>query len=231
MHLQRYPRLRAFIAARFTPGAYLGLHLTVGLAFSLGALWLLGGVTEDVVHHERLTRFDVAVMDWFHMHATPQGSRIFQVITSLGSPITVGALAIVIGVLLFVRRQRVLLVAWIVALAGGGLLDEVLKVIIRRPRPPYAARFIHRFSFSFPSGHSIGALLCYGMLAYLLVLWLRSRKARIAVVVAAGILVAAIGFSRIYLGVHYFSDVLAGYAAGVVWVSACISGAEIARRK
>ncbi|HEY7878518.1 MAG TPA: bifunctional DedA family/phosphatase PAP2 family protein [Gemmatimonadaceae bacterium] len=227
----RHPKLRAFVVARFSPGEYLGLHLTVGLLLSLSALWLLGGVTEDVVHHDPLTRFDVTLMEWFHRHQTPLGDRVFVAITNLGSPLTIGALAVIVAVVLLVRRERVLLTAWVVALAGGGLLSEVLKITIRRPRPPYAATFLQRFSFSFPSGHSIGALLGYGMFAYLLLLWVRPRAARIAVVTVAPILVAAIGFSRIYLGVHYFSDVVAGYAAGVVWVAACISGAEIARRK
>lgn len=227
---ERHPKLRAFLVARFTPGEYLGLHLTVGILLSAGALWLLGGVTEDVVNHDPLTLFDVTVMQWFHAHATPLGDRIFVAITDLGSPVAVGAIAVVVGTVLLIRRRWVLLAAWTTALVGGGLLDEVLKITIRRPRPPYAASFLHRFSFSFPSGHSIGALLAYGMLAYLLMLRLRHRGARVAVIFGTATLILVIGFSRIYLGVHYFSDVVAGYAAGVVWVAACISGAEIARR-
>lgn len=227
----RHPRVAAFVVARLTPGEYLGLHLTVGMLVSLGALWLLAGVTEDVLHHDPLTHFDVTVMEWFHTHATPTGYRIFSTVTDLGSPLTVIALTLGIAAVLVVERQRVLLVAWLVALAGGGLLDEILKITIRRPRPPYAAEFLQHFSFSFPSGHSIGSFLAYGMLAYLVVLHVRSHAVRVIAVLTAATLVGLIGFSRIYLGVHYFSDVVAGYATGVVWVSSCISGAEIARRR
>jgi undecaprenyl-diphosphatase len=77
----------------------------------------------------------------------------------------------------------------------------------------------------------MGALVCYGMLAYvLLILWNPSRRMRITIVAATALLIVLIGVSRLYLGVHYFSDVVGGYAAGTLWLSACISGVEVARR-
>jgi membrane-associated phospholipid phosphatase len=85
-------------------------------------------------------------------------------------------------------------------------------------------------SYSFPSGHAMESFVAYGMLAYLAVLWLRTWEARVAVICGAALLVVLIGFSRMYLGVHYFSDVIAGYAAGGVWLSALITGAETMRR-
>lgn len=227
----RRPKLRAFLLARITPGEYLGLHLTVGLLLSLVALCLLVGVTQDVVRHGRLTVFDVAVMEWFHHHQTPFGAHLFVAITSIGAPITIGAIGVIVALVLLVRRERILLIAWLAALVGGTLLDEVLKITIRRPRPPYAAAFLQRLTFSFPSGHAAGALLGYGMLAYLLVVRVHSRAARMTVVGIAAVLVVAIGFSRVYLGVHYVSDVVAGYATGLIWVAGCISIAETARRK
>jgi undecaprenyl-diphosphatase len=77
----------------------------------------------------------------------------------------------------------------------------------------------------------MGSLIGYGMLAYVLaVLWIHRRRARLAVMLGAILLIVAIGLSRLYLGVHYFSDVVGGYAAGLLWLSACISGLEVARR-
>jgi len=106
----------------------------------------------------------------------------------------------------------------------------MLKLVIRRPRPPGAAALLQHFSWSFPSGHAMASLIGYGMLAYVLtLLWIHRRSAQIAVVLGAALLIIAIGFSRLYLGVHYFSDVVGGYAAGVLWLSACISGLEVAR--
>ena len=227
----RYPHVWTFVAARFARGEYLGLHLTIGFAISLAALWLFGGVTEDVIHHDPLTQFDVALLEWLHAHATPAGYAVFNAISLLGSPMTLTILALGVGLLLASRRQWTLLAGWLAAFAGGGLLDALLKLAIRRPRPPYATAFLRHYTWSFPSGHAMVSLIAYGMLAYLLVvLWSNRRSTRISIVLGAALLIVAIGFSRLYLGVHYFSDVVGGYAAGVLWLSACISGLEVARR-
>jgi len=220
-----------FAAARFARGEYLGLHLTIGLAISLAGLWLFAAVTEDVIHHDPLTQLDVALLDWLHARATPTGYAVFNTISSLGAAVTLTILALAVGLVLAARREWILLAGWLAAFAGGGLLDVVLKLVIRRPRPPGAAAFLQHFSWSFPSGHAMASLIGYGMLAYVLtLLWIHHRSAQIAVVLGAALLIIAIGFSRLYLGVHYFSDVVGGYAAGVLWLSACISGVEVARR-
>jgi membrane-associated phospholipid phosphatase len=228
----RYPRASAFVVARFTPGEFLGLHLTLGILLSLGALWLFGGITEDVLHHDPLTRFDLALATWLRAHATPLGDRIFVAVSLVGSPLTMATLAAVVALVLAWRRRWIVLVGWTAAFAGGGVLDRVLKEVIRRPRPVGAAAFLHGASFSFPSGHAMGSLVGYGMLAYLLASRGAERpRTRTAIAVSAVGLVLAIGFSRLYLGVHYFSDVIAGYAAGVVWLMACVSGVEVAERQ
>jgi membrane protein DedA with SNARE-associated domain/membrane-associated phospholipid phosphatase len=235
-----HSKLWAFVAARFAAGEYLGLHLTVGLLVSLAALCLLGGVTEGVVHHDPLTQFDVTLADRLHAHATTTGSQIFTAITLIGSPGAMAVLAVSVGIVLIVRRRWWLLGGWVAAFLGGSVIDQALKMIIHRPRPRFAASRLHPMqlllhtshgvSYSFPSGHALGSLIGYGMLAYLLVLWLPGRHVHVSIVTMAALLVLAVGFSRLYLGVHYFSDVVAGYAAGVVWLSACISGLEIVRR-
>ena len=227
----RYPRTWTFVAARFARGEYLGLHLTIGFVISVAGLWLFGGITEDVIHHDPLTQFDVTLLNRVHGHATPAGYAIFNAITLLGSPVTMSVLAVGVGLLLAARRQWILLGGWLAAFAGGGLLDAVLKLVIQRPRPPYAGAFLHHYSWSFPSGHAMGSLIGYGMLAYVLVvLWIHPRRTQISVALGAALLIGAIGLSRLYLGVHYFSDVVGGYAAGLLWLSACISGLEVARR-
>ncbi|PYP70048.1 MAG: hypothetical protein DMD41_15785, partial [Gemmatimonadetes bacterium] len=138
----RYPRAWTFLAARFARGEYLGLHLTIGFVISVAGLWLFGGITEDVIHHDPLTQFDVTLLNWLHVHATPAGYAIFNAITLLGSPVTLTILALGVGLLLASRRQWILLGGWLAAFAGGGLLDAVLKLVIRRPRPPYAVAFL-----------------------------------------------------------------------------------------
>jgi membrane-associated phospholipid phosphatase len=229
---ERHPGTWEFLARRFEPAEYLGLHLTVGLAISMGALWLFGALTEDVLHHTPLALLDVTILDWFHSHSTGMGVRIFQAVSFLGSPLVLSALGITLAVYFIRRRTWIFFASWIAALIGAGILDRVLKQAIQRPRPSYAAAILHGHSFSFPSGHALASLVAYGMTAYfVVVLWLSDASSRTVTTLAATILILAIGVSRLYLGVHYLTDVLAGYAAGAVWLSACVTGAEIARRQ
>jgi membrane-associated phospholipid phosphatase len=114
--------------------------------------------------------------------------------------------------------------------AGSTLLNWLLKGFFQRPRPHFAHPLVIETSYSFPSGHAMESFVVYGMVAYLAVLWLRSWEVRVAAVCGAALVVVLIGFSRVYLGVRYFSDVVAGYAAGGVWLGALITGAETMRR-
>lgn len=231
---RRYPRVWSFLAARFARGEYLGLHLTIGFIVSVAALLLFAGVTEDVVNHDPLTVIDLAVLSSIRSHATPAGDRIAIAISIVGGPSGMTLLALV-GVAVFALRQWwITMAGWIAAFAGGGALDWLLKELIRRPRPIGAERFLHgqSFTFSFPSGHSMGSLVGLGMFAYILIaFWMPGRRHRTLVIVLATLSVLLIGGSRLYLGVHYLSDVIAGYAAGGVWLATCITGVEIALRQ
>jgi undecaprenyl-diphosphatase len=153
-------------------------------------------------------------------------------ISLIGSPGAMAVVALVMGIVLAVRRKWLALSGWIATFVGGGIIDAVLKQVIHRPRPLGAEMFLHQFSYSFPSGHAMGSTFGYGMLAYLLVtFWSERRGVRIAIIAGAFILIIAIGVSRLYLGVHYFSDVIGGYAAGALWLASCISGVDVARRQ
>jgi len=228
----RHPATAKFIAARFARGEYLGLHLTVGFLISLAALWIFAGVTEDVVSHDPLTNFDLALTTWIRAHTTPLGDRIFTLVSLIGSPIAMAAVGTVGAVLIIVRRKWLELAAWVAGFIGAGVLSLILKIVIRRPRPVGATAFLHGESFSFPSGHALGSLVGYGMLAYVIgSSWITTTRGRFRLVIATAVLVVAIGISRLYLGVHYFSDVVGGYAVGVLWLSVCISGLQVAERR
>ncbi len=232
----QHPSLWNFVAARIAREEYLGLRLTIGLAVSLAGLWIFASITEDVVRQTALTQLDLSLLHWFREHATPTGDTICAGVSFLGSPLAMTLLAVGAAFGLAIRREWIVLTGWSAAFVGTALLDTTLKYIVRRPRPPGAAvmlhPLLHRVSYSFPSAHAMGSLVGYGMLAYLLVVFQTRRPGtRIAIIIGAAALVLGIGASRLYLGVHYFSDVLGGYAAGVLWLSACISGIEIARRQ
>ncbi|HEX9106528.1 MAG TPA: phosphatase PAP2 family protein, partial [Longimicrobiales bacterium] len=228
---QAHPRAWGWASARLSPAGYLGLHLTLGIAISILALWLFGGVLEDVVGGETLTQLDRVLAARLHALATPGGVEVFRAISWLGSPVTWSVLSAVMLVALLARRRWLLAGGWAAAILGGGVLDLALKLLVHRPRPAFSDAFAVAAGWSFPSGHSMGALVGYGMLAYLALLEVRRGWERVAVMAVAATLIALIGFSRLYLGVHYFSDVVGGYAAGVVWLSACVTGLEVARRR
>ena len=206
-------------------------RVRIGIAIGVVALCVLAAVTEDVVTNDPLTQVDVSVLESLHRHATPAGLAIFTVISRFGSPFAMTLLALAGALFLVARREWIVLGGWVIAFVGASVLDYWLKLAIHRPRPPYATALIHHPSWSFPSGHAMGSLVGYGMLAYVILLVAHgSRRTQLMVGGAAALMIAAIGLSRLYLGVHYISDVVGGYAAGLVWLSACVSGVEIARR-
>jgi membrane protein DedA with SNARE-associated domain/membrane-associated phospholipid phosphatase len=226
----RYDRQLLWLRRRLTPGQYLGLHLTLGLLAAAGCLWLFGGIAEDIVNSDPLVRFDLAVATVLHDLATPPLTTFFLIVTALGSVETIALVGLVGAVVFGVRRQWLHLGTWLAAVAGSAALNQLLKVLFGRPRPYFEHPLVLETSYSFPSGHAMESLVLYGMLAYFAVLALRTWRTRTAIVFGTALLVLLIGFSRMYLGVHYFSDVVAGYAAGGVWLSTCITAMEFARR-
>jgi undecaprenyl-diphosphatase len=152
-------------------------------------------------------------------------------VTALGSVETIVLIGVVVAGVLARRRQWLYLGTWITAVGGSAALNQLLKQLFARPRPYFEHPLLLETSYSFPSGHAMDSFVVYGMLAYFAVLALESWHARTAVVFGAALLVLLIGFSRMYLGVHYFSDVVAGYAAGGVWLSTLVTGAETIRRR
>jgi membrane-associated phospholipid phosphatase len=228
---ERYPRAWSFLGRRLSPGQYLGLHLTVGLLLILVTLAGFGFIAGDVAGKGALTRFDeeVAALVSEHARTHPEMVKVFFVITEIGGKTAMLGLAIVLGAVLFVRGERFLGFVVLITILGGSALDGVLKEIFQRERPPTHPTSLH--SWSFPSGHSMGSLVGYGMLAYVLVLHLRRPWAKIATVLGLAALVLAVGFSRLYLGAHYFSDVVGGFTAGALWLAVCISGMEVVRRR
>ncbi len=141
-----------------------------------------------------------------------------QRVTLLGSPTVLSVLfATVLVICIFIKRRRP--AAWLaIAMGGAFALDFTLKQAFHRARPvPFFGLGPH--SYSFPSGHALGSFCFYGVVAGLLTARIRNRPVRVLIWTACAALVIAIGFSRIYLGVHYATDVIAGYIAAAIWIS------------
>jgi membrane-associated phospholipid phosphatase len=226
-------RLRGFVVRRLSHGEYLGLHLTVGLLLSLCLLSIFAAIAHSMPRSQHLLSLDQTLGLQLHEHrqASPVIRALFIGITELGSVPAMAGLAILVALLLLMRRRWLLALVWLLAPPAGGLLDLGLKSFFERERPPFRDPFIEEVTKSFPSGHSMGSLIGYGLLAYVLVLVLPRAWMRLSAVTGLTLLVLAIGFSRIYLGAHYLSDVLGGYAVGGVWLATCITALETLRRR
>lgn len=161
--------------------------------------------------------FDTAVRGFIHRFASPAMTQIMKGISLLGYDLLIVELAVALAVFIRLRWRRA--AAWLaITMAGAVALDIALKHAFHRPRPvPFFGDAPH--SYSFPSGHALASFCFYGVLAGLVVDRLDKLRWKIAIGVIAASLVTAIGISRIYLGVHYPSDVVAGYLAAAMWVS------------
>jgi undecaprenyl-diphosphatase len=223
-------RLWGYVAARFARGEYLVIHLTIGFAVSVVALWLFALVTEDILHHDPLTRFDVALASWLLKHESPVAHGIFHDLSLAGSPLVMAVMALVVAVVLAFKREWIIFSGWLAAFYGGSLLAKILEALVRRPRLQGTPLLVDTDTLRLPTGHAFGSLVGYGLLTYLVVVFLVKQRVWRAIVVGVGAAaILAISFSRLYLGVLYFSDIVGVYAAGVVWLATCISGIEIAR--
>jgi membrane-associated phospholipid phosphatase len=211
--------------ARCHPWTYLSVHGLAGLVLAVACAWAFGAMADAVPEGGRLVRADTAIAIWVEKHGTETGESIFAKITLLGSAFLVVA-SVVVALVLLVRRSWTQLVFLAIGCAGVAPLHMLLAAAFHRPRPSFASEFVSNGSFSFPSGHAMESMVVYGILGFLTVE--RFPRSRSAVWIGWIGLVVLIGVSRIYLGVHYVSDIAAGFAAGFVWLFTCITGYRFA---
>jgi undecaprenyl-diphosphatase len=167
---------------------------------------------------------DSRVASWLHEHAHHSLTAFFLGVTTLHSPGAMGAASAFFGIVLARLRAWYWLLTLAVTVGGGMLLNSTLKAAYERVRPRFDDPLLVLTSFSFPSGHTAGAVLFYGVLAAFLVSRFYDWRARAACVAGAVLMVGLVALSRMYLGVHYLSDVLAAACASTVWLVLCLAG-------
>ncbi len=224
-------RLHRFVAARLSPEGETGLHLTVGVALIVAAAWLFGGIAEDVVNNEAITLLDVRLAHWLHAHASASMTQVMLLISHLHGMIAAAIMTAALAAWFYTTRQRYWLYTTLAVLPGGMLLNVLLKFVFHRARPSFDDPLLTLQTYSFPSGHTVNAALLYGLLACWLWLHRRSLGARAAAVTGACLMVALVGISRMYLGVHYLSDVLAASAESCAWLAVCVTAISTLRRR
>ncbi|MEO8459592.1 MAG: phosphatase PAP2 family protein [Dokdonella sp.] len=217
---------------RLSPERTFALRLALGAFVLIAAAWVFGAIAEDVVNKDApLSTLDLHVAAWLHAHATTGWTSVMAVVTYLGAPIVVIAIAAVAMLVLASLRARYQLLLIVLAVPGGALLNVIIKQLIHRHRPVFVDPIQTLTTYSFPSGHAMGSTVLYGVLAAIIVRHVRDWRVRMLTIVGAALLVGLICFSRIYLGVHYLSDVVAGFLEGIVWLGACLAAVDALRRR
>jgi undecaprenyl-diphosphatase len=208
-----------WLADRLTVVA--AVWLAVGLAISAFVIWGFFELIDVVVEGES-RRFDRAVLLWIHSTFPGWLNEPMRIVTALGYYWFVVPLLAVVFFLFYRRGWKLSAILLLVSTAGSILLTTVLKAVFERARPDLFDSGYHASFYSFPSGHATVAVGFYGMLTLILAYRLRGL-ARWAVAIFGMLVVLLIGFSRLYLGVHYPTDVLAGYLSALLWL-VCVGG-------
>jgi membrane-associated phospholipid phosphatase len=201
------------LSARLILGALALLVATV--AFAL--------VADAVFRGQALPQLDQALALWFHRHLRPDWTRGMLVVAAWHSQAGILVMAALLALHFYCRRARAWLLATGLVVPGGMILNVLLKFAFARARPHFADPLLTLETYSFPSGHAAGATLFYGLLACYLLRQTRTWPPRLAIVGMALAMVALVCLCRIYLGVHYLSDVLAGVLAASAWLTMCLT--------
>lgn len=189
------------------------LVLVAGLA-------TFGHLVEDYLTGDPLVEWDTRFALWLHERASDPLVGFFKIVTLAGNSVVAALVVATVAIFLVRRGWLSDAAALALALTGAGVLNALLKLVFHRPRPELA--FVHLETYSFPSGHAAVSAAVYATLAFLLIRRSRRGAAKVGIALAAFVVIALVAFSRLYLGAHYLSDVLAGLSFGIVWATICL---------
>jgi membrane-associated phospholipid phosphatase len=213
-------RAARFLRRRLDPEAATGLALTVALALIFAAALGFGLVAEMVTSKTGLYRLDASAAAWGAEHASPTSTRVLTLVTWLGATVTVLSVTVLLGVLEWVERRRLAVLAFLVmVVAGQNLIANLVKVLVDRERPP-VPHLAPSSGFSFPSGHTAAAAATWAAVALVLGRG-RPLPVKAWLGVGAAVLTVAVAASRVLLGVHWLTDVIGGAALGFGWFVVC----------
>jgi len=210
---------------------FLSLSLLLGLATAIVALIFFGWLADEALEGDA-QHFDEVTRAAVHQFATPLLTAIMRGFSFVGSTIalTVGTIFVVFQFALRKWGREARLFA--ITMIGAGLLNITLKLAFKRPRPVPFFNLSPPETYSFPSGHSLTSAVFFGALAAILTARIKSKRVQVAIWIVATAMFLLIGLSRIYLGVHYTTDVIAGFAAALIWILVVrFVEMELARRR
>ena len=198
--------------------------MTVGALVLIAASWLFGGVSEDVLTGDPLTVVDQFLVDWFHAHAVPLVTQFMLIVSNLHGVVAISIYALLFSIYLLWMREWFWLVCLATTVPGGMLLNVLTKHTFQRARPNVGDPMLVLSTYSYPSGHVTGTVLFYGVLGAMLIARIDVWRWRVLIAITATALVLLVALSRMYLGAHFLSDVIAAFAEAVAWLSICLTG-------
>ena len=196
---------------------FLSLSLLLGLGTAIATLIFFGWLADEVLEGET-RHFDEVTRAAIHQLASPTLTLVMRAFSFVGSTIalTIGTIIVVVRFAMKKWGREAKLFA--ITMIGAGLLNITLKLAFKRSRPEPFFNLSLPETYSFPSGHSLTSAVFFGALAAILTARIKSRRARVAIWIVSAFMFLTIGFSRIYLGVHHTTDVIAGFAAALIWI-------------
>ncbi len=174
---------------------------------------------------------DLPISAWFHAHPDPGVTRFMLFVSHWHSTLGILLMAALLGVVLFRAGQSWWLLSLLLSVPGGLLLNVAVKNIVRRPRPHFDDALLTLNTYSFPSGHTAGATVFYGFVTMFLFTLVHDTPRRFAIAATAASMVLLVALSRIYLGVHYFTDVTGAMVEGLFWLALSLAGVQALRRR
>lgn len=207
----------------------LGIFLVAGLLIGIAGTAAFVKLASEVREGETQS-FDESVIRWMGAHHSATLDAIMVEVTALGTGTVVLMIVVVAGLFLTLTQHKYSAILLVVAAGGGLVLNGVLKLGFNRPRPTIFVPAVEAVSSSFPSGHAMSSAIVYGTVAYLAARLHRRRWARWLMMTFAFVVIVLISFSRMYLGVHYPSDVVAGVVIGLAWAGFCMATLEAIQR-
>jgi undecaprenyl-diphosphatase len=206
----------------------LGSLLLSALVIAVGGLIFFGWLTEEMSEGD--TRgFDEAVRTFVNQHSSPLLTSVMQIASFLGSTVFLTIFGIGVFIIFWLFKWRRAAILLVITMAGASILLFTLKNVFRRARPEPFFDTLLPTSYSYPSGHSLLSFCFYGALGAILARRVKRKLHRFVILICAALLISLIGFSRIYLGVHYPSDVVSGFTAALVWTIAVAVADQILR--
>jgi undecaprenyl-diphosphatase len=211
-------------------GSYAPIFLVMifgGIA-AIGAGYLFVEIAEQVrLTTSAVNNADQSIHNWFGNEREPAMTVLFNTATAIGGSVGLAFIVVVVAAILLIRKERESAVFLMVTVAAGALLNLGLKLIFARARPDLASAIAVARWYSFPSGHAMGSFITFGALAYLALRQHWSRGAKSAGLAIAMTITVLVGLSRVYLGVHWASDIAGGWSAGTVWLASAVVSFEM----